>query len=127
MNNKLKSKLIELARALHYCPVGDQKHFSFIVLRNKVISIGWNNKVKSNPLNQKYGYRYDKPHSELIAIKNFPYPNKELSRHTLVNVRIGRANDVIMCKPCMYCQNLLKTFNIKEVYYTNAMGNFIRL
>jgi hypothetical protein len=123
-----KDKLIKLSFAMIDLPTARRaKHFSFILIRNKVVCMGWNIGFKTHPLAHKMGHRYDSIHSELHCIKKFPYPPATLSRCKLFNVRVNRKGKVRLSKPCPFCQKLLGTFNFKEIWYTLDGGEFKQL
>jgi len=107
------------------------KHYSFIVYKNKLLSIGFNNPLKTHPLNLRYKYKgrennnigeYIGVHSELSAILKYGFT--DCTNHILVNTRLTIANNIANSKPCGGCQNLLKQLNFKKVYYTNNSGKF---
>ena len=116
--------LIDLARSLYDKPVGQNKHFTFILRRNKILSIGFNNYRKSHPLIKKYSSKEDVIylHSEFDAINRFPHKPAELSRCTLVNVRLNRFGKVGQAKPCDLCSKLLYNMGINKIYWTNKKG-----
>jgi hypothetical protein len=123
-----KDKLIKLSFAMIDFPNSRRaKHFSFILIRNKVVSMGWNMGFKTHPLAHKMGHRYDSIHSELHCIKKFPHPVSELARCKLFNVRVNRKGKVRLSKPCLKCQKLLEIFNLREVWYTLDGGEFKQL
>lgn len=103
------------------------RHFSFIVKRNTIYSIGYNNTNKTHPLAHKYGYRFCNLHSELSAIIKFDGKISDLARFTMINVRISKDNKVRMSRPCKICQHLLSVFNFKEVFYSTNIETFAQL
>lgn len=120
--------LIRKARKLlEVIPPSKHRHITFLLIRHRVMSVGWSKSFKSHPMGQKYGTRFNSIHSELDAILNFEYPPFLLSDTTLVNFRFASNGDISMSKPCDKCQKLISDFRIKEVYYTNREGNFERL
>lgn len=119
-------KLIPLCRANIELPIGGQLHFSFIMKKKKIVAFGYNNAWKTSPLAGKFKHRFDCIHSELMAIKNFPYHISELSRFTFVNVRLRKSGTVALSKPCNCCARMLDAFGISEVYYTTNNGDFVR-
>ena len=119
-------KLVNLSYKMLDLPDSRSKHFSFILIRNKILSSGFNLGFKTNPLSKKYGYRFNSIHSELKAIKNFPYPPSFLSKCKIVNVRIMANGELGMSKPCKKCQKLLSDFDISDVWYSNRNGEFER-
>lgn len=124
MYPKLFHKLTEISLAQSFHIYYSFKHFSYIVERNKILSVGYNLPDKTHPLALKFGHRFYSIHSELDAITNFPYPNRFLKRCRLINLRISKDHTVRMSKPCQFCQKLIRAFNIREVWYTNDFGKF---
>ncbi len=127
------SKLIEISYALLPRAVEGQKarHFSFLLYRSKIESIGINNPFKTHPLNLRNNYRdrdnrdisqYVGIHSELSAILKFG--EEDLSKFTLVNTRIDLNNKLAFSKPCCGCNNLLKSLKLSQVYYSNNEEGF---
>lgn len=109
-------------------PTGKHKHFSFILRRNTVLSFGVNNENKTCPLGYKAGSTYFRQHSEASAIRRFQRPLEELADCKLVNIRISSFNmAVLLSKPCKFCQTMLGTFGVSQVYYSDNTGNFIEL
>lgn len=120
-------KLIGISKRLIDLPDARHKHFSFLMLRNKIISFGYNLSFTTHPISHKYNYRFSSLHSELKCILEFPYPNRMLKNYTLVNVRIMANGDIGYSKPCKHCQKLLKDFGIHKIYYSRFDGSFGKL
>lgn len=129
MNGGFFDSLVEKSFALIDLPQSNRKHFSFIVRRTKIVSFGWNMAKKTHPWAAKYGKNIDYPfiHSELAAIKNFPFPPIELEKCSLINTRVCPSGKIRISKPCEHCMNLLDVFSFKHVYYTDDEGKFIEL
>lgn len=107
--------------------IGDtQRHFSFIVIRNKIICSGINRQDKTHPIADKFNYYKKNIHSELSAILNWPLSNKELSGTTMVNIRLDKNSKIMLSKPCQFCQRLLASFDFGEIWYSDDFGNFIK-
>lgn len=104
-----------------------QKHFSFILDGKKIVSFGHNTKCCTHPLANKYGYWNASIHAELDAIKRFRFKPSELKHCILVNIRFMADNKLGMSKPCPKCQRLLKDFELREVWYSDKTGNFVKL
>jgi deoxycytidylate deaminase len=103
------------------------KHFSFLIRRNKIVSVGYNLSFHTHPIAKKYKYRFSNIHSELAAIKNFPYSPSLLYKYTMVNVRIMGNGCIGLSKPCDKCQQLLLDFDIRKVLYSIHGGDFKKL
>lgn len=124
----LNSRMMKLILGGLDLPTARHKHFSFITRKNKIIAFGWNQSFKTHPLAAKYGHRFNSIHSELHAIKNFPYPISELRDYTLINARYSPGEKKLtLAKPCSKCIYFLSCFSFREVLYTDNKGDFIAL
>ena len=117
-------RLVKLSHQMLDLPDSKSKHFSFILIRNKILSVGYNLGYKSNPMAKRYGHRFNSTHAELAVIKNFPYSPSLLSKCKLVNIRIKANGQLSMAKPCKNCANLLRDFDLTDIWYTNWQGEF---
>ena len=122
----IQRKLIDLSYANISLPRSRFKHFTYIVRRNKIIVFGVNHDKKTNPINQKYGYRYPQIHSEGSAIIAFPYSRIELAEYDFYNVRINNLGQISMSAPCPHCQTLLRSHGIHSIFQTTEQGRFER-
>jgi deoxycytidylate deaminase len=119
--------LIRKARKLlEIIPPSKHRHITFLLIRRRVMSVGWSKAFKTHPMGRKYGTRFDSIHSELDAILNFEFPPYVLHNVTMVNMRFSMDGKMSMSKPCEKCQKLISDFGIKEVYFTNRDGHFER-
>ncbi len=120
-------KYVNIGRDLIHLPKSSKPHFSFLIhKRGRILSFGWNNGHKTSPLANKFGMRYDSIHSELAAIKNMNFPPDFLKKLRLVNIRFKKSGDLGYARPCKSCQELILTFGIRVVYYTNEAGIFVK-
>lgn len=125
ITSKLCRQLEKRARGLLDLPNAySNKHFSFILMKRRVVSIGWNLTFHTHPMAKKYGHRFSSIHSELKAIQNFPYPPAMLSKCKIVNIRIMKDGSLGIAKPCRFCTRMIKELNIKETWFTNREGVF---
>ena len=122
---KLEKKLNKIALSLYHVPKTEQKHFSFIVRKNKILSVGWND-TKTNPLSNKFDYWTDSTHSELSAIKRYEYDLDILKDCVMYNIRLNKARQLVLSKPCDGCQQLIKHFRVGYLIYSTHQG-FLRL
>ena len=128
-------KIIEVSYALINKHNADLRcrHFSFILDKTMIISIGLNS-LKTHPLNLKYNYVNKNKekisdivgtHSELSAV--IKLGEEDCSGLTLVNTRINRNNLLDFSAPCSGCSDMIRQLNFKEVWYSNANGLFNKL
>ena len=126
------NKIIEVTYALINKHNADLRcrHFSFILDRNRIISIGMNS-IKTHPMNLKYNYVNKNKesisnivgtHAELNAV--IKLGEEDCSRLTLVNTRINRNNLLDNSAPCSGCSDMIRQLSFKNVYYSNIKGNF---
>jgi deoxycytidylate deaminase len=128
-------KIIEVSYALINKHNADLRcrHFSFILDKTKIISIGLNS-LKTHPLNLKYNYVNKNKekisdivgtHSELSAV--IKLGEEDCSGLTLVNTRINRNDELDFSAPCNGCSDMVRQLNFKQVWYSNANGLFNKL
>jgi deoxycytidylate deaminase len=128
------NKIIEVTYALINKHNADLRcrHFSFILDRNRIVSIGMNS-TKTHPMNLKYNYINKNKekisdivgtHSELNAV--IKLGEEDCSRLTLVNTRINRNNLLDHSAPCSGCSDMIHQLNFKNVYYTDCGATFIK-
>jgi deoxycytidylate deaminase len=128
MNTQTLNRLINMSMALIPEITSDSKHVSFVMRKNKILSVGINKSMQTHPLAIKLNCRFGTIHSELSAIlraKNLT----EFKDVTLVNVRLSAASItggvpiLRNSKPCPSCQKLiLANPEIKRVIYTTDQG-----
>lgn len=118
------NKLVRIARNTKEVIDTKQKHFSFILLKNNIISFGWNQSWKTHPLAARFNHRFNNIHSEISAIKNMQKNWALLTKCRLVNIRIRSNGELGLSKPCRYCLKAIIDFDIREVYYSNENGDF---
>lgn len=122
LNNSLICKLINISLSLKHLPKSNKKHFSFIVIRNKIIGFGYNNGYKTHPITHSLKYRFCAIHSEFAAINSLPYGFKDYNKCKLINIRITRNNGTGISKPCHICNKYIDLFPFREIWYSATSG-----
>lgn len=125
MNKSILKRVLSITYQLREVPEGRNKHFSFIVHRNNIISVGWNNSWKTHPIAKQCGYRFGTMHSELAAIIKMRRKLNILPNCYLVNTRINSLNEIGLSKPCYHCTRWISTLGFKKILYTNQDGFFV--
>lgn len=107
------------------------KHFTFLLKRKKIISIGYNKTKKSHPICYKYGHKFNAIHSEVDAILKASRYLQTLNNLILVNIRLStlsliKSKPILrMSKPCIACRKLIASIpQIKHIYYSINNNNF---
>jgi hypothetical protein len=109
------SKAIELNKN-H--PDGRYRHFTFLLIKGKII--GWGMNHPGEP-NKAVGYpSYSKIHSEIDAYtKN---RNKLGKGFEVVNIRLSVNNELRMSQPCGVCQSLLDRVGCTKIIFSTNNG-----
>jgi len=128
-------KLVNWARALRPAHKPKNFHVSFILQKTRVVAVGLNSE-KTHPLNLKYPKISDEgvnvsSHkftcSELnafIKLKNLR--KRSTNKLVVVNVRILKNGELGYSAPCQSCRSLISYLDIKELYYTDFTGKFVK-
>jgi len=106
--------LYKIAEALE--PSGNQRMAACIVKKKRLVSIGFN-KNKTHPLMAKF-CKHKKAiylHAEIDAIIN---AKEDIRGATMYVLRVRRAGERGLAKPCPGCAKAIKFFGIKKVYHT---------
>lgn len=119
------NKLVKICQTLKNVPNGKNKHFTFFLLKNKVVSMGWNNSWKTHPMAKLCGYRFDCVHSELSCFLRYRGDTNDLKNCTVVNVRVNNTGGIGYSKPCCKCSKLLQKIGYKKLIYIDRLGNLI--
>lgn len=90
-------------------------HGAVIVHRGKILSRGYN--YYHNNFNSNYK---ESVHAEVSAINNAlkKIHASELKKCELVIIRVNRQGECLNSKPCCHCEQFIKKFNIKKVFYS---------
>lgn len=100
-------------------------HLTFITRRTTIIAVGKNYEDRSHTVAARWGYIDARIHSEVDAIlKASRQDGVKLRYCKLWNVRINRLGRIVLSKPCKRCANVINSVGIREVYYTNTVGEF---
>lgn len=129
MTEKRKNRLISIAHSLSDLRTGKNLHFSFILDKNKLLVSASNSYDKNHPKHLFGEYKAYKTnngkyvpgvHSEIAAIKQFMsrFGHSDFSGLTLFNVRISKAGNILLAKPCNNCDTVIRSFNFKKVLWT---------
>lgn len=62
--------------------------------------------------------------SALSKIKPYGKKNKQFA---LLVIRIQRSGNIVFSKPCKSCQDQIKKYRLKTVFYSDENGNYQRL
>lgn len=124
MNSNILDRLV--AKSLKLANTNKFRHFSYLLLGKKIVSVGLNNMKKTHPLGARYS-QFPYIHSEINSIVRSDIKVAELQNCTMVNIRLGKRGSLLLSRPCNSCARILADFQIGEVLYSNQFGNFERM
>ena len=92
-----------------------------ILSKNRVISVGFNQRFKTNPFIRKFD-PHKTIHAEMSAI--FRIKNKSLLKGATMVVYREKNEDksIGMAKPCPVCQEIMKHYGFEKMIYTTDFG-----
>lgn len=118
----MKLRFFEIAKAASKKSIHHKSQIgSVIVKRNKIIGIGINS-MKTHP---NSNLPWKTKHSELDAILDCR--RKDLENADIYIYREDKRGKLACCKPCKYCQELLSIAKIRNVFYIDHNGTFVKL
>lgn len=133
---KIIDKSLKLAYQLYPSSPAQQYYvFSFMFMKNKLISIGRNNEVCQCPKVKRLAERfnvekfkiYSFPHSEIDCISKIWGRHYISGREKLVVIRLKRDGSLGLAKPCLNCQQVLFALNLTKVWYSTDLEEFEEL
>ncbi len=114
----MKSRFFQLARVVSKKSQSDPQMGCVLVSKNKVISVGFNDKKKTHPFCKTHSNRL---HAELHALIGIDI---ELLRNAVCYVyREYKNGKPAMAKPCPVCEAALIEAGVKVVHYTTNGGH----
>lgn len=110
-------KIVEKSKSPHY------KHVSVLIKNNRILGVGFNKPTPGYIKNRLYSNRHI--HAELDLLNKINENN--IHNAILYTVGISKAGNVVHACPCPLCQQLIREYNLKAVYYANKQGEPERL
>jgi deoxycytidylate deaminase len=95
---------------------------AIIYKKSKIISRGCNHQHRyRRKLHPKYQNWIGTIHAEAECILT---ANKPLKNTTMLVVRLGGSDNLLLAKPCIYCQDYINNTGIKRVIYSISNNSF---
>lgn len=102
------------------------RHFSFIVVNNKIIEYGINRHRNMGEMIQVGYHRYSNEHSEFAVWRKAKGLVRD-SEFEIVNIRVNRNLELMQSHPCPCCLNFLRNLNCIGIYYSDDFGGFSKI
>lgn len=132
---KKEKRFFNIAREISY--LGDYhrtKVGAVVVEKNHILSTGFNSN-KTRPLQHKYNFYRDmtdyehsiaRQHAEVDALS--PLIGKEIdwSRVSIYVYRELKNGQKGCSRPCAACSKLIRDLGIKEIFYINQYGDYVK-
>lgn len=132
MTKKFLNSLIRLYGYIYSDkPFRNTKTVSFLVYKNKIVSIGVNTD-KTSPMQKLYRMKtdlkdiknfIDKEHSEINCLRKID-SDINFSKAEMVVISIRCDGKFRLARPCDVCMSAIKDFGIHKIYYTNREQDF---
>lgn len=112
-------RLAAIALELAFEVDSDMEHqlCALVVNKNRVLAVGYNHR-KTHPMST--GTPMQQLHAEMHAV--LQCAPEDLDGIDLVVARGRPSRTPGMAKPCGVCQNILRRFGVKRVFYTTTGG-----
>ncbi|NJO65070.1 MAG: hypothetical protein HC836_45270 [Richelia sp. RM2_1_2] len=92
------------------------KHGAVLVYKNQILGIGFND-CKTSP---RSPHPWKTKHAEFSAVLSAGLEN--LSGYDIYIVRKRKNGELANSKPCQSCETMLKSLNVRKVYYSDDNG-----
>jgi deoxycytidylate deaminase len=124
------SRLVETAKIFKLTKqTGRSFHVAFVLKGRKVVSVGFNDFRKTNPICYTYKpTRHHDPdyqaciHAEIHATGRFR--NRDMKDSSMVSIRIDNHNRLAYAQPCPNCAFYLGKMNFKNIFYSTNDETF---
>lgn len=98
-------------------------HLALAYSRGKLVSVGKNSR-RTSWLQRLYANKVGLPykpyeHAEVAAIR------RARKLDTLIVIRVNKQGKLMESKPCTICRALIQDSEIKNLYYSNSLGQII--
>lgn len=116
--------------AIHAAEKSQHRHrLGAVVFKGKrILGVGYNGvgritARRSVPNSVTAGYWPDAIHAELAAILNAG--TEDCRRASILVVRLNKAGELIMSRPCKTCMGVIAYVGIRKIFYTTSGGDII--
>lgn len=106
----LKKAIEEAKLSLHHHKVGA------VIFKGKRIIASAHNEVRANKVPNKWKNFYESAHAEAKVIID---ARRDLRGYSILVVRINKHGDLMLAKPCEYCEGFIKHVSLR-CYYSDG-------
>lgn len=112
----------------HYLEKQRTFHIAFILKQKKLVALGINNYFKTHPRifqTRLQTSEYKRLHAEISAV--IKYGRDDCSDCNFLVLRIDNNMKLNNSKPCVICMKILEQVGFRNLYYSNALGEIVKL
>ncbi len=126
MNSRILNRLIQKSHDLVEQIIDNKHwHFSFLVRKNAIVSFGMNRPKKTSGMAYKFGeLAYPFIHAECDCLSRAACNLQDLTKCTLVNIRLARRGGLLLSRPCNNCAKIIASLGVGKVLYSNGFSHF---
>ena len=114
--NILNQAIEEAQRSDH------KQRVSAVIFKGKRVIAIAHNAVRSNKIPYKFKNFLGSSHAECQAIIK---ARRSLKGYDILVIRLNNTGDLMMAKPCEFCQNFIDYVSIRRVYYSNEKNQIV--
>jgi len=115
---KFCMKIVSRSRSHHY------KHVSVLMKSGRILAIAWNRNDRPGRL--RYAFYGDRGwHSELNVL--YKFKPEEIKDAVLYTIGVNQNGNLVHSCPCPQCQQLIRLYKLRAVYYMNKSGQVEQL
>lgn len=90
---------------------------------NRVIAVA-HNAVRSNKIPYKFKNFLESSHAECQSIIK---ARRSLKGYDILVIRINKSEELMMAKPCEFCQDFIDYVELRNTYYSTNEGEILKL
>lgn len=113
----LKLAIEEASKSNHKQRIG------CVIFKGKRIISSAHNAVRSNKIPHKFKNFLESSHAEAQCIIK---ARRNLKDYDILVVRLNNKGEMLLAKPCEFCQDFIDFVGIRNVYYTTNDGKIVR-
>lgn len=120
---------IAISAAKEVPGVGGIRLAAVVFHHRDVLAVGVNS-LKTHPLQKKFSLsNFCFLHAEIAALVELrkKFPSAMEFPYQMAVVRLTKDGQLVMAKPCKFCQRAVRFYSLKKVWYSDSNGRMVCL
>ena len=106
-----------LKKAIEEAKLSTHQHrVAAVIFKGKRIISSAHNEVRSNKIPYRFKNFLESAHAETQAIIK---ARRSLSEYDMLVIRLGKNDQLMLAKPCEFCEEFIDYVSIRNVYYSD--------